>query len=68
MRASLVINQKKFVNETAAVDDAKKEKMDLEYDSLCAQVVRDCFKKCVYIFLSLVYILLTTVLLLLVYQ
>lgn len=41
MRANLVLTQKKFVNETAALDDVEKEEMDVEYDGLCAQVVRD---------------------------
>lgn len=40
VRANLVLPQKKFVNEIAAVDDADREELDAEYDSLCAQVVR----------------------------
>lgn len=40
IRANLALHQKKFVNETSAVDAADKEELELEYDGLCAQVVR----------------------------
>lgn len=40
MRANLALTQKKFVDEISAVDAAEKEDLDVEYDGLCAQVVR----------------------------
>lgn len=40
MRANLALTQKKFVNELTAVDATDKEELDVEYDGLCAQVVR----------------------------